>query len=417
MIGFIIIALFCFLIKQIGKNKAFTIFFFYSLLDKGLSLGGPLAVKDVVLVIFLIILFDGRDSRKDKYPFFFCSLLSVVSYLISACLASEPHWPFTILKCIRYFLFPLCFYYYVIRNNIISYFVKCLVFFSGFIIVYSFIELILGTSPIVNFINDYNDSGYNMDETFRYGIKRIQAVFIHSTALGYYCATVVAFLLLFVNEQVRSLSKVSNLCYWFVIIGLTIISFLTGTRSAIIPVIFVLLWYSKNKILNINYLIFYIVTLTALFFVAQLYLSDYLNNVLESILNTNDNAVGSSTDMRQVQFELAFFYFMKSPIWGNGPSYTFDEVTPHNPEMYGAESIWMPLMIDNGIVGCIAYLSCYIYCIKHIMQSDNKIDSLFLLGLLLFINTATSVPGFDVSYIFILILCCVALQKYKIKRC
>lgn len=413
----ILVVVFCILIKHLGSAKAFTIFFFYSLFDKGLSLTGPLQVKDLILFLFLIILTNKIVKIKKQYPFYICTLISVASYFLTAFMVTEPHWPFTILKCVRCFIMPICFYYFVIRENTFLYFVKYLLYFSFFIIIYSLIELYLGTSPIVNFINDNNGGGMVMDEVFRYGVKRIQAVFIHSTALGYYCATVVAILLFFVNEQVRSLSKVSNLCYWFVIIGLTIISFLTGTRSAIIPVVFVFLWYSKNKILNINYLIFYIVTLIALFFVAQLYLSDYLNNVLESILNTNDNAVGSSTDMRQVQFELAFFYLMKSPIWGNGPSYTFDEVTPNNPEMYGAESVWMPLMIDNGIVGCIAYLSCYIYCIKYIMQSDNKIDSLFLLGLLLFINTATSVPGFDVSYIFILILCCVALQKYKIKRC
>ena len=407
---------FCFLIKLTGVSKSFTIFFFYTLFDNGLKFIGPINVKDIVLIVFLIILFNKRMVKKYKYPFYYCSLLSVVSYCISAYMASEPHWPFMILKCMRYFMLPVCFYYFIIKvNNGVIYFSKHLLWFSTFIVLYSILELTIGTSPIVNFINDYNGDGYNMDEAFRYGVKRIQTVFIHSTALGYYCVTASAFLLLCVDNNIRRLNKISDLNYWLVIFGLAIITFLTGTRSAMIPLVFIYLWYTRNKILNIKYLIWYIILLFALFITAQIYLSDYFDTVLDSILNTNDNAVGSSTDMRQVQFAIALYYFLQAPVFGNGTSFTFDVVTPINPDMYGAESVWMPLMIDNGIVGCIAYLLCYVYCFIYILQNKNKIDCIFTLGLILFINTATSVPGFDVGYIFILTLCFAEIQYYKIQ--
>lgn len=421
MIGLIILTFFLFLIWRKGVSKAFVIFFIYSLLDKGLSFGGPLQVKDVILVAFLLLLFNRkRLVSKYKYPFVLCSLLSVVSYIATAYVSTEPHWPFTIMKCIRYFGFPICFYYYVIKSkNVFPSFVRGLLYFSLFIFLYSIVETIIGTSPIVNFVNDYNGSGYNMDEAFRYGVKRIQAVFIHSTALGYYCALVISFFMLFVSKRFRILYGISESLYFLVIAGLIVTAFLTGTRSAIIPIAIVLAWKYKSEIFKVKNLLGYTAIFCIVVFLASTYLADYLNSILESVLNTNDNAVGSSTDMRFTQFEIAFYYWAQAPLLGNGAGYTFEVVTPQNIEMYGAESIWMPLLIDNGIIGCIAYLMCYVSALKYILSNKFNINSIVFLGLIFLINTATSVPGFDISFILILVMSIVAIlqeQNLKLQR-
>lgn len=418
MILITIIIFFVILMQRVGVNKAFVAFYFYTLFDKGLSFGGALQIKDVILIIFILIfLTRTKIAYKYKYPFMLCTFISVFSYIATAYVSIEPHWPFTILKCIRYFGLPVCFYYYVIRGqNVFPSFVRALLYFSLFVFLYSMLETIIGTSPIVNFINDYNGNGYNMDETFRYGLKRVQAVFIHSTALGYYCVTVVAFFMLFMNNKFRVLYSINNRLYWLVIWGLTITAFLTGTRSAIIPIVIVYFWNYKFKILKVKNLLGYAIIICIAYFLASIYLADYLSSIWNSILNTNDNAVGSSTDMRDRQFEIAFYYWAQAPILGNGAGYTFDVVTPQNVDMYGAESIWMPLLIDNGIVGCVAYLLCYISAFKYILSNKFSMSGIMFLGLIFFVNTATSVPGFDISFILILVMSIVAiLQQQNIK--
>lgn len=405
MIGVFIIFLFLALILIVKEQRAFSLFTIYCFLDKGLSFSGPFQIKDVILLIFISLLFIKKKQYVcSNYPMIFCSILSAFSYLISTYLAQESHWPFTILKCVRYFLLPVCFYYFICKSRKeLFFFIKALLGFSIFIVIYSFLELSIGTSPIVNFINDYNGSGYNMDETFRYGVKRIQAVFIHSTSLGYYCVSVIAFLLFFVNKNIRRVANLNNILYISTIVGLSIVVFLTGTRSAIVPLAAIYAYTFRKNIFQMKNFFLLVVCSIICYIIASAYLGSYFDSIITSVLNTNDNAVGSSSDMREKQFEIAFLYWSMAPIFGHGAGYTFDIVTPSNPDMYGAESIWMPLLIDNGILGCFAYLTCYWTSLKFLLKKVFSLSDIIFLMLLLLMNTTTSVPGFDVSFIFMLV--------------
>lgn len=47
---------------------------------------------------------------------------------------------------------------------------------------------------------------------------------------------------------------------------------------------------------------------------------------------------------------------MQSPFLGNGISYTFEYVADKYKEMCGAESLWIPIMIDFGMLGITAII-------------------------------------------------------------
>ena len=57
MIGSTIILLFIILIRILGASKAFCIFIIYNFIDYGLVISGALQYKDIILLIFLFLLF------------------------------------------------------------------------------------------------------------------------------------------------------------------------------------------------------------------------------------------------------------------------------------------------------------------------------------------------------------------------
>lgn len=402
--GIVIIFIFLLLIKKYGVTKSFILFFSYNILDKGLSLIGPLMVKDVILMFFLFLFFVKRNKYKRKYALLTCSLISIFSYFISTAFSSNPHWPVTILNCLRYFAIPFLLFNFCQSSKDIAYFIRTILYTSIFIAVYSLLELKLGTSPIINFINLHNGTGNNLDDTYRYGIKRIQAVFVHATGLGYYSVTIISFLLLFLRNKYTMIKYNINLnIYITAIIGLTITTFLSGTRSAIFPLFCIYIYSLRTYLFKFKSLFIVIFISFCLYIIATEYLSEYLNTVTKSILDTNDSSVGGSTnDMRSRQFEIAIEYWSNSPLIGFGTGKTFEEVTVQNSDMYGAESIWMPLLIDNGILGCIAYFLCYVNSFFY--AKKGALNTLIFLGILLLMNTTTSVPGLNISLVLSLII-------------
>lgn len=417
--GIIIIFIFIFLIIKCGVTKAFILFFAYNILDKGLSLIGPLMVKDVILLIFLSLFFIHRQKYQGKYALLSCSLISIFSYFISTSFSSNPHWPVTILNCLRYFAIPFLLFHFLQSSKDIAYFIKVTLYTSILITIYSLIELKLGTSPIINFINVHNGNGYNLDDTYRYGLKRVQAVFVHATSLGYYSVTIISFLLLFLrNRQTMIRYNINLNIYIITIIGLTICTFLSGTRSAIFPLFCIYIYTLRTYIFKFKSLVIVTFILFCLYIIASEYFNEYLVTVTKSILDTNDSSIGGSTDdMRSRQFEIAIEYWSNSPIIGFGTGKTFEEVTVQNPDMYGAESIWMPLLIDNGILGCIAYFLCYINSFFYVKKE--LLNTLLFLAILLLMNTTTSVPGLNISLIlsFTIVIKYILYDKIQHYRC
>ena len=67
--------------------------------------------------------------------------------------------------------------------------------------------------------------------------------------------------------------------------------------------------------------------------------------------------------------------------------------------MYGAESLWFPVMIDTGMLGVIGHIMFFIGCSVFCMRGKNKKPIFFVLALLL-LNTMSSIPGFVITWMF-----------------
>lgn len=97
-------------------------------------------------------------------------------------------------------------------------------------------------------------------------------------------------------------------------------------------------------------------------FVLAFNFSDYFKSKVYSVLNifmptVGEDMKGSTIDMRISQMKVAFNCMMHNPIWGNGIGFTRYLVeSKAEPELYNSESAIFPIMIDQGIIGILAYI-------------------------------------------------------------
>ena len=144
-------------------------------------------------------------------------------------------------------------------------------------------------------------------------------------------------------------------------------------------------------------------------------LDAYLDKIILSFTDT-ESVGGSNTDMRSIQFELAALFMMQSPFLGNGISYTFEYVADKYKEMCGAESLWIPIMIDFGILGITAII-VFIIQVGYYIKKYCEIRLLFfLLGILVF-NSLSSIPAFSFTQLFYLFVIIAFLKKYQESIC
>lgn len=408
MIALLIIFSFCLAYVRWGGEKIFCVFFIYYLFDSGLSLTPAIYVKETLLYLFFFAsLFQTRETE-ERFPFWPCIIVTICSVAISSMYTMNvSHWGMSIKSMISSVAMPYCFFRYVNSRQIV-FLSRLFVLATFFLICYACMELIFNINPIRSFVVDQSGTDIEVTDKFRYGIKRVQTVFIHPTSCGYFFVTMFIFYILFFSEKFKEQANLSIILYPLTIVGCLVVTFLTGTRAAILPlVIFVLYLYIKR--INIKNFVPLLVVSFVVFIVIMFVMSEYIMEIVNSIVNPNEEHFGSSGDMRERQFEIALLYWSTSPFIGLGPGMTFDEVTVLNEDMYGAESVWFPIMIDYGILGCFAYILYYIDAFRYMWKKRKEI--VLFLFLLLMMNTATSVPGFE--YTFIL---CMTLFAYRLTQ-
>ena len=411
-ISILVIIFFIVLIKVLGTNRAFFIYFVYNYIDLGYLFVGPVTTETVVLGIFVIDYLNSHiRNNREKYIFTYCSVLYIVSYIMSTAMSDNPHWPMTFVSLFNILIPPYLMFYYIQKKEDLVFLISGIKYFVFFLFVYSILELLIGTSPIVNFINTHNGTGYNLDTTFRYGIKRIQGTFTHATSFGYFTTVILSFLVLYLQPTIRKFN-ISKIEYALLFTSLVIITLLTGTRSAIVPLFIILIynWYvMPHKTIHI---------ITAIVLLVTIILYDngiikFVNDVYASIIDTDTNSVGSSKSMRETQWEIAKEYMMSNFWLGYGFGTTFEVVTVNRSDMFGAESIWFPTMIDRGFIGCMSYLTIYIESL--ICLGKKFIRTFIFLSMLLFMNSATSTPSVIESFLLCMVVIIYKYQKFTEK--
>ena len=124
----------------------------------------------------------------------------------------------------------------------------------------------------------------------------------------------------------------------------------------------------------------------------------YLSTMFESL--TSDESVdlggASSWDMRLGQLEYSVYYWMKNFWFGNGHTFDIFQGGTQYSSIFGAESVWFPIMMKQGFVGMIAYLYVTVdACVSATNIRFKWLCISLMLGWLV-IDSATNLPGMNI---------------------
>ena len=110
--------------------------------------------------------------------------------------------------------------------------------------------------------------------------------------------------------------------------------------------------------------------------------------------STTDMGGASSFDMRLMQLEYSVYYWMQNFWFGNGHS--FDMFQGGRSSIFGAESVWFPIMMREGLIGIICYAYVYIDAFFKSRKAPYTLICLFLMLGWFIIDSATNLPGLNI---------------------
>lgn len=343
-------------------------------------------------------------KRYWSLPVFIPLLMMVCSIVISNHFSAEKHYKSLFLEIIC--IYNVVIFWNVLQtdpNRCIKKFVKYSLVYGGIVSLYALFETVTRQNPYIEIVNslDLYSNAQLIDE-IRFFLKRSQSIFFMHGTNGV-VALLTGVTLLYVKRYSQYLNDSKNTLFFAYLLFATV--FFTGTRSAILGFVVSYIAFLGMKTMRMKYVF------VAMMFICigMVVFGEYFNVVYNSFANT-DSVNGSNSEMRDTQFGLAFYYLNRSFWIGNGIAYTWNYVLVMHKELYGAESLWIPIMIDQGILGVASYvlfmLGCAIYVKKH--NCSNLL--FFILGVILF-NSMSSIPGFKFYYILIYILIMVQARQ------
>jgi len=242
---------------------------------------------------------------------------------------------------------------------------------------YGIIESILKTSPIIDLFNKGGSSAIASDLILKYTFDddrgyRIQTIFYHSYSWGGYLVVLGSSFLFLVFNAKKNFSFYKY-GLMFVIVFFNI--FLTRSRSCFVPTVFMIgtmFWImpgGKRKSTLIT-----VIIVAAAFAMA---LSPKLLNSFEGYFTAKDDGQvkGSSAQMRAVQFSKAFSMVKDNYMVGSGfgaIKKVLQDLGGSDSDLKGAESIWLVILIDNGIIGIVAYIIFFTSMIRRFLKEKRR---------------------------------------------
>jgi len=184
---------------------------------------------------------------------------------------------------------------------------------------------------------------------------RLQSLFMSPFIFS---LTIVSYLymILIVNFYFRSLFKKYSpyVVYLILIVALSV--FLSNSRSAIVPFAIV----TPLLLLKMPERYRTMITVGCILAVLIFPLVMDKLTIITSVFDAQSKAVaGSSLSMRSAQYAIALNSFFESPLIGHGLGYT-GVLRNNNFDLYGAESVWIPVLVEQGVVGVVLYLAFFI---------------------------------------------------------
>lgn len=131
------------------------------------------------------------------------------------------------------------------------------------------------------------------------------------------------------------------------------------------------------------------------------FIEPYFKNIISLFdISVSSEVRGSSIEMRAIQFTTTFNIMLKSPFIGLGVK-SLDNMLGIKG-LFGAESIWMYLLIERGLFGVISYFYLILSILKIGMGNIRHFIWAMTIAWLT-LESITSTPGIEMSFFLIII--------------
>ena len=382
----------------------------------------------VALILFCIYFFRYKNKSKichnDRFILGTAVIVYSISYLLSFIVSIAPI-SGGINAVIKFFLMTFGLMYIfqklITTKEDIRLFVKASIVVVFLIVGLAIFESIFKDNPILNYV--YNNSPHDESTmgrmwyippsirgtmAMRFGMVRAYSFFGIPIEFGCACAFFFFLLmLLYKNNFFKDLNikkKILKISIILSFIGV----FLANSKTAYVGIIFLLFGlFSIKQILNIKVIFPLIIGIFVFFYFFPEYILNFTSLFDENIAAEGG---GSTISGREMQFAIALKMFDMNPIFGNGPG-SIDVLRQigSNSDILGAESSWMQILPERGIVGAIAYIIFYLSIFKRcIAYIPAKIIGSLLLGLFI-METATGI----ISAVYFMPIIIIIYKLYK----
>ncbi|WP_158213001.1 hypothetical protein [Fibrobacter sp. UWB2] len=314
------------------------------------------------------------------------------------------------LECVSSYIFPLLFFAKIKHPSDLKFIITGLMIISVIAAIYAYLEaFVFGyQNPLIMYEQSLNpnitENMWSYSFFDRGGRGRISSIFAHAIGCG--CTmSIFAVFFLYVKGAFNSYI-VSNKLYYISVFSAVFLVALCNSRSPY-PLIFIsLLALIKSK----SFLKLASVGVV-LIFIFQSELATFID-VLLSIFDKNIEehlGGGSNIEMRMEQFEaLLTAWLSGNPIFGEG-AYATRFWLDKNIGLMGGESIWINLLLNTGLLGCVFYLNIMKGLVMLGKGYGKKTIFFFVVGWIV-MKSASSTPGLDTSLFFMVMFCIAKLN-------
>lgn len=382
--------------KAVLCYAPFKILFYY---DVRLTAALPFDMAIILLIAFCFFV-KRKEYSKLHFPFTRGYMVYAIIYSIGCIIPvfMINRIPSTVISILLY-----SYIYFQCLRNIRDVKLAAAVYmlFSLFLVGNGMLELFTHKCPVDDWIRSMplidKEHAWDTDfEELRFGLPRIKSFMPFSITYGVACAILLSLPFYLVFENFRK-SLLMRLLVPMSLVFLLIGVITSASRSPILGIVVLLSYLFLDKELFKRYK----TKILLLLLLIAVFMWPFIYDNIMSILNPKaaDAIGGSSMDMRTVQYSIAFDYMMQSPLFGLGKETQITDIL-----FFGGESIWLPLMINNGILGVFGYIYLYYAIVKNTKVSGSRYLHIVTASWLV-MNTATSLMGLgDATYLTLYML-------------
>lgn len=340
-------------------------------------------VQHLALIILIVGLYLGRKKTNEilkgcdqtfKMYTIGIALLSFISMVTLSYMTMSLFLSHLIRFMLDIVIIGLLLNHLSLHHKAICIFDKCLYATTTIVALYAFYNYFSQSNPYMAYVTLVTNAEVDMSNSFQESVRgalqgRVSSTFVHPLILGQCILLVTSYILYKLNDN-------KILIKWLVISVLFVVSFLTGSRSSLIPIvvsIIIYLFSLEGRARHKNMLFATILFIIILIITPKSYKETISNMFWENAQSKNSEIGGSSLELREQQMESAIKILGTDIIIGRGNGYVTSYGQRHAVDMLGYESLVFRELFDNGIIGLIFFFLFYgILYIKLLRYANTK---------------------------------------------